>query len=123
MIDPEMKLSPHFKLKEFMSPGSDSMPPEVLKNLRMLADVLEMVREKHGNRAIHITSGYRTPTHNAAVGGAPNSYHMRGMAADFVVHGVTPRATQELLKDWRGGLELASTWTHLDLGPKRRFKP
>ena len=29
------------------------------------------------------TSGLRSPAHNAAVGGAPNSYHMRGQADDF----------------------------------------
>lgn len=31
-----------------------------------------------------ITSGMRTPERNAAVGGAPNSFHMRGQALDFV---------------------------------------
>lgn len=31
-----------------------------------------------------ITSGYRSPSHNAAVGGAPNSFHVQGLAFDFV---------------------------------------
>lgn len=33
---------------------------------------------------LQITSGYRSPAHNAAVGGAPNSYHVQGLAFDFL---------------------------------------
>lgn len=32
-----------------------------------------------------ITSGRRTPAHNARVGGSPRSYHLRGRAVDVVV--------------------------------------
>jgi hypothetical protein len=31
-----------------------------------------------------MTSLYRSPEHNAAIGGAPNSWHTKGMAVDFV---------------------------------------
>lgn len=34
------------------------------------------------DRPLHVVSGYRCPEHNASVGGAPRSYHMRGMAFD-----------------------------------------
>ena len=33
---------------------------------------------------LEITSLYRTPAHSAAIGGAPNSYHTKGLAVDFV---------------------------------------
>ena len=36
---------------------------------------------------LHITSGYRCPKHNRAIGGATHSYHTRGMAADVVIAG------------------------------------
>jgi len=33
---------------------------------------------------LSITSGYRSKAENAAIGGAPNSYHTRGLGFDFV---------------------------------------
>ena len=63
--------------------GIDNMPPpEALGNLRMLARGLDEVRRLLGRR-LHITSGYRCPELNAAVGGAPASQHTEGLAADF----------------------------------------
>lgn len=57
-------------------------PPEVIGNLRMLARGLDEVRRLLGRR-LHITSGYRCPQLNAAVGGTPASQHTQGLAADF----------------------------------------
>jgi len=54
----------------------------VLKNLRVLADGLERVRAVLGY-PMRISSGYRSPLLNAIVGGSRNSYHLRGLAADF----------------------------------------
>lgn len=44
-------------------------------------DKLQALRNKLG-RPIIINSGYRSPSHNAAVGGAKNSMHMKGIAFD-----------------------------------------
>ena len=44
--------------------------------------------EGHFHRKIVMNSGYRTPWHNASVGGASSSQHMKCNAADFTIPGV-----------------------------------
>lgn len=113
------QLSPHFTLGEFLHAGIKYVPMEVSNQLHLLARELEMVRVRLGNRPVTVTSGYRTVKHNAAVGGAKNSYHLKGMAADIVVEGLSARQVQMILKDWPGGMGLAETFTHLDIRPYR----
>lgn len=57
----------------------------VRANVRRLMYKLEAVRKKAGNNGITINSGFRNITHNTNVGGASNSQHMYGIAADLVV--------------------------------------
>lgn len=45
--------------------------------------------EGYFGKKVVMNSGYRTPWHNAAVGGASSSYHMKCMAADFHIPGVS----------------------------------
>ena len=90
-----MNLSEHFTLSEFVRSETadrkhiDNTPsPEVVANLRALCrNVLEPARTAFG-APIYITSGYRCPALNAAVGGKPTSQHLRGEAADLQVKGV-----------------------------------
>lgn len=57
--------------------------PEVINNLlNLLNNILVPVR-KRINMPIIISSGYRCPKLNTAVGGAANSYHMFGRAVDI----------------------------------------
>lgn len=49
----------------------------------MLAAVLNQMEVRFGDK-LQISSGYRCPPHNKAIGGAPDSEHMRGVAADIV---------------------------------------
>lgn len=85
-----MKLSEHFTLEELTrsatakARGIDNTPTERDKaNLkRLAAQVLEPLRKMAGVPII-VTSGYRCPKLNAAVGGEPTSQHMRGEAADI----------------------------------------
>jgi len=59
---------------------SDETPPLVvaLQELRGLAGA-----------PITVVSGYRCPKHNREVGGAQNSYHVLGKAADIVIPGMS----------------------------------
>lgn len=86
-----MQLSPHFTLAEFTvsetaaRQGIDNTPtPEIIANLKRLTERLEKVRAVF-NAPVLITSGYRSPALNAAVGGVKNSAHTTGCAADFIV--------------------------------------
>lgn len=110
------KLAPNFTLNEFLVglPSGVSVPADVKHNLTLLAQRLQVVRDYY-NRPISITSGYRTPAHNKAIGGAPNSYHLKGMAADVVVQGIPASRLQADFKHWMGGMGLAATFTHLDI--------
>lgn len=69
------KVSNHFDAKEFACKDGSY---ELLLATELL-EVLEKIREKFG--PVIINSGYRTPSWNAKVGGAGNSYHCKGMAA------------------------------------------
>ena len=80
--DSTRQLSPSFRVREFACKGSD-----VVLLDEELVVLLQCIRE-HFGKPVHITSGYRTAAHNAAVGGSKSSQHLLGRAADFYVEGV-----------------------------------
>lgn len=82
-------MSKYFDLSEFLASdtakrkGIDNTPSfEVVESLAELAEVLDGIRAAWGG-AIRVTSGYRSPELNKAVGGVPTSGHLRGVAADL----------------------------------------
>lgn len=85
-----MQLAPHFTLAEMIRSstaqrmGLDNAPtPKALDQLKRTAAMLERVRTLLGVPVV-VTSGYRGPAVNRAVGGATSSDHMQGQAADIV---------------------------------------
>ena len=115
MID--IQLTPNFKLSEFCS-LDQHITNEILGNIIKLAKRLQEFRDKIG-KPIKITSGYRSPEHNKIIGGASNSYHMKGMAIDCVIDGMTPEQAYKQLTDWQGGIGLYIAHLHLDIRPYR----
>lgn len=96
MIDLQRRLSPHFVLGEMLvsataaRKGIRNEPgeAEIRALTELCSNVLEAVRE-HFGRPVVVTSGYRSPRLNVAVGGSATSQHCRGEAADFTVPGVS----------------------------------
>lgn len=85
-----MNLTDHFTLEEMIASREAAVhsinnypPPAIIDNLKRTAAVLELVR-KVLNFPLHINSGYRSPEVNQLVGGAKNSAHMDGLAADVI---------------------------------------
>lgn len=121
-----MYLSTHFTLAEMVKTSHrevDNHPNlDVISRLRSLCiDLLEPTRLKFG--PLWITSGYRCHDLNDAIGGARNSAHTYGCAADFVpmAGSVTPVDVVSWLMSESGLLfdqvidEYSSTsnWVHL----------
>lgn len=73
------RLSEHFIAKEFSCKccGRVLVDPELIERL-------EKARRIYG-KPMRVTSGYRCPTHNKAVGGAEHSQHCQGKAVDIQV--------------------------------------
>lgn len=102
----------HFKLKEFACKHCGEIKVDVDLLVR-----LEEVRRRIGNRPIIVTSGYRCPTHNARVGGAKNSQHKYGRAADIRANGVSVKEMNRVCDKvfYDGGVGLnGATITHVD---------
>ena len=120
--DGAKQLSPAFRVREFRCrDGTDTILID-----EGLVVLLQCIRE-HFGKPVHITSGYRTAAHNAAVGGSKSSQHLLGRAADFYVEGVdvaTVAAYAETLLPSRGGIgrypkdakhpTRKTGWVHID---------
>ncbi|CAB5194477.1 Peptidase M15A, C-terminal [uncultured Caudovirales phage] len=126
-----MKLTAHFDLSEFTRSesakreGLDNTPtPEHLENIKILCEkVLEPIRLRFGS--INISSGYRGKLLNHFIGGAVNSDHCVGRAADIdmddIGTGVTNTEIFNYIKDnldydqliWEFGNKEKPDWVHV----------
>ena len=123
---PEDRLSPHFTLGEFISPHDPdgvrhfmTSPVTYRARLVKLCACLEQIRAAFGGRPVKITSGLRSPAHNAAVGGVADSQHVKARAADIVIAGVSPRDVAGFARTLAGlggvGLYVEDGFTHCDV--------
>ena len=106
----DVQLSPHFALSEMLrsdvahARGLYQVPtPAVVERLRELCvELLEPVRASVG--PLRVTSGYRRPGVNSAVGGSSTSAHLSGWAADVAPVRGTPEQIMRLLHEAGGSL-------------------
>lgn len=113
------QLSANFRVREFRC--KDGSDPIFVDDA--LVALLQQIRQ-HFGKPLTITSGYRTPAHNKACGGAAYSQHLYGRAADFKIAGVGPdtvAAYAEQLLPGRGGIGVyppktgrPNGWVHID---------
>jgi zinc D-Ala-D-Ala carboxypeptidase len=122
------KLTDHFSVQEMTQSetaarrGIDNTAPRaILSNLARTAQALEQVRALLGGKPILVSSGYRSPALNRAVGGAASSAHVQGLAADFICPGFgTPLAICRTIA--ASGIPFQQlifegTWVHLAVPP------
>lgn len=86
-----MKLSKNLSLAEVTKSttakrlGIDNTPDDewVIENLKAIADVIFQPLRDSFRCPIFVSSGYRSPDLNAAIGGSKRSQHMEGRALDL----------------------------------------
>lgn len=119
--DGNKKLSTNFRVKEFAC--TDGSDPIFIDS--DLVNILQKIRS-HFGKTVTITSAYRTPGRNKAVGGETYSQHLYGKAADIKVNGISPKkvaAYAETLLKNKGGIGTYSAFTHIDVrATKARWK-
>ena len=115
--DGNVYLSKNFRAREFAcKDGSDTFFVS-----SDLVEVLQKIRD-HFGAAVTITSAYRTESHNRKEGGAAQSQHLYGLAADIVVTGVAAGKVAdyaETLLPNTGGIGRYDGFTHVDVRKKR----
>ena len=122
-----MKLTNNFNLNEF-NKHNFPLTETILRNIQELAKNLQVLRDEV-KKPIKITSGFRDPSFNKKIGGASQSRHITGEAADLKIEGYTPKQVAGIIekliasgKMKQGGLGIYSTWIHYDVrGTKARW--
>lgn len=133
----DFNLVPHFTFFELAGTSNEQYKKlnllkaqEQMGKMYMLAGFAERVREIVGKPLI-ITSGYRCPELNKAIGGALTSQHLFCEAIDFVVKGMRPedifnrivtsdlKYNQIIIERNKSG----SQWVHISIGSyKQKLK-
>jgi zinc D-Ala-D-Ala carboxypeptidase len=129
-----MKLTTNFDLSEFTVSQTaarfdmlNDPPADIMPNLLELAAALEIVRARLGHPIV-ISSGYRSPDLNKAVGGAPNSAHVLGWAADLTCPGFgNPLQVARAIAQIPGFrydqvIHEFGSWCHLSVDPRYRMQ-
>ena len=114
-------ISKNFNRKEFGCKCNYPECVDIAVDLE-LVEVLEDVREHFGGKPVKINCSYRCVIHNRDVGGAANSQHLLGTAADIVIKGVHPHKVYEYFNTKypnKYGVGKYNTFTHIDVRKRK----
>lgn len=113
-----------FDVAEFDCKDGSPYPDAWIQDrLRPLVGTLDVIREEWGS-PLTVISGYRTPAYNTRIGGAKQSQHVLGTAADIrpkagwspqKLHNLVLRLYQEGKLPDLGGLGAYPTFVHVDV--------
>jgi uncharacterized protein YcbK (DUF882 family) len=121
------KLTKNFATSEFAchDEHNTQVPSKYMKNVQLLADNLQVLRDDV-DQPVFVISGYRTKKYNKAVGGAPESKHLKAEAGDITIKSMTPQQVYDRIekliaarKMKQGGLGLYAGWVHYDVRGRR----
>ena len=128
------RYSPHFRSTEFKCKGRGCCGNKAYIDPRLI-EVLEKVRAEASREAgkdvpIRINSGYRCQAHNASIGGANQSQHVLGTAADIscdtklISIEKLGQICDRIIREYRGGMKRYPNFVHVDVcdnPPNRRW--
>lgn len=128
-----MSLTKNFTLAELVNSDTakargidNSLPSYLMRNAQALAERLQLIRDTLGV-SVTISSGYRCPELNKAVGGTKSSQHQLCLAADIHAKGYTAQELFKAISDGNFGFDQlilekirGKEWVHISVQPKER---
>lgn len=120
----KVQLSTNFKSTEFDCNGKGCCNKTLIDE--KLVEYLQAIRD-HFGKPVKISSSYRCEIHNPKVGGVKSSLHLKGMAADITIEGVSPAEVAKFAESIGvKGIGLYDTskdghFVHIDTRTKKGF--
>jgi len=141
MNQKKIQLSPQLSLNEAIKSSTakrlgidNTPPPEIIDNLKLIATHVFQPVRNHFGVPLYVSSGYRSPELNTAIGGSKRSQHMLGQALDIdcdVFGGVSNGELFRYIKEhidfdqmvWEFGDDDNPNWVHVSyVGPDKNRK-
>ena len=110
------------KFPQYHTIGIDTDENSDIKINEEALSCLDALRSNLGH-SIRLSSAYRSPYHNAKVGGAPKSSHLEGYAFDVQLQGRDKEVIRKVAQDcgFKGFGMRYQTFIHIDMGRRRQW--
>ena len=109
-------ISPNFKVKEFQCKDRTNT---IYIDVDFVVNYLQKIRD-HFSKPVTVVSAYRTADYNKRIGGTSNSYHLKGMAFDIAISGISPNQIAQYAETLGiSGIIEYNNFTHIDSRPNK----